>query len=247
MQLFDPAYCSRAVRDPIVLVGLAVDLAPIFAVLAWGWGAAPLVMLYWLENLVIGGMTPPRMLFISLAKYGPIGLVGGLFLSAFFCVHYGMFCFVHGGLITTFLASTHPEVVGPNFIPFDFESMISASLASGPNMVVVLTLIITFQVFAFAYGFLLRGEWRRSGVEQEMIAPYGRIIILHIGIFAGAFALILLGDPMIGVLGLIVARAVWGVRVNAAISEGLREGKTPGLFAALGAGPTSSAKTDPKL
>ena len=95
-------------------------------------------MLYWMENLVIGVMTPPRMVFILLAKYGLVGLLSGLFLSAFFTLHYGMFCFVHGGFITTFLAATHPELVGPNFVPFDFGSMVGAGLASGPNMVFVL-------------------------------------------------------------------------------------------------------------
>ena len=244
---FDPAYWSRAVRDPVVLAGLVVDLAPIFAVIAWGWGAAPLVMLYWMENLVIGVMTPPRILFIALAKYGPVGLLGGLFFTAFFTVHYGMFCFVHGGFITTFLAATHPDLVGPNFIPFDFGSMIGAGLASGPNMVFVLTLIITFQVFAFLYGFLLRGEWKRSSVDQEMIAPYGRIIILHVGIFAGAFALILLGDPMIGVLALIVVRALWGVRVNLKMSEGpSKPVKDASIFSVLRAGEPRAGKIDPK-
>jgi hypothetical protein len=131
-----------------------------------------------------------------------------------------MFGFVHGGFITSFLLASHPELVGSNFMPFDFGSMIGAGLASGRNMVFVLALIAFFQVFAFLYGFLLRGEWKRSGVDQEMMAPYGRIIILHIGIFAGAFALIALHDPMIGVLALIVLRALWGVRVNVKASDG---------------------------
>jgi hypothetical protein len=247
-EFFDPAYWSRAVRDPVVLVGLAVDLAPVFAVIAWHWGAAPLVMLYWMENLVIGVMTVPRMLFISIAKFGPIGFVGGLFMSAFFTVHYGMFCFVHGGFITAFLATSHPELVGPNFMPFDFGSMIGAGLASGPNMVFVLALIIFFQLFAFLFGFLLRGEWKRSGVDQEMLAPYGRIIILHIGIFAGAFALIALGDPMVGVLALIVLRALWGVRVNVKASDGpSKPVKDPALFSALQAAQAKASKPDPKV
>ena len=42
----------------------------------------------------------------------------------------------------------------------------------------------------------------------EMFAPYGRIVVLHFGIFAGAGALFLLGQPMVGVLALILFRAV---------------------------------------
>mgnify|MGYP001804404904 FL=1 len=44
-----------------------------------------------------------------------------------------------------------------------------------------------------------------------MQAPYGRIIILHIGIFAGAFAMAAIGEPMWGILALILLRALWGV------------------------------------
>jgi hypothetical protein len=39
-------------------------------------------------------------------------------------------------------------------------------------------------------------------------------LLSHIGIFAGAAALFLLGQPMLGVLALIVFRAVWGVLTN---------------------------------
>jgi hypothetical protein len=38
-RLFDIGFWVRALRNPIVLTGLAVDLAPIYAVLAWGWSA----------------------------------------------------------------------------------------------------------------------------------------------------------------------------------------------------------------
>ena len=48
----------------------------------------------------------------------------------------------------------------------------------------------------------------------EMFAPYGRIILLHFAIFAGAGALFLLGEPMIGVRGLIALRALFGVVTN---------------------------------
>ncbi len=62
-----------------------------------------------------------------------------------------------------------------------------------------------------------------------MTAPYGRVIVLHIGIFAGAGALILLGDPMIGVLALILLRVIWGIHVNMNEPQG-RYRLAPGDF-----------------
>ena len=52
----------RLLRDPIVASGLAVDLAPVFMVLVAGWGAAELVLLYWLENVIIGVFALGRIL-----------------------------------------------------------------------------------------------------------------------------------------------------------------------------------------
>ncbi|MFN4025803.1 MAG: DUF6498-containing protein, partial [Hyphomonas sp.] len=93
-RFFDPAEVARAYRDPLSWVSLSVDLLPVIAVLAFGWGATPLVALYWLENLVIGAVTIVRMLGTALSSLVNIG--AALFTAPFFFVHYGMFCFVHG-------------------------------------------------------------------------------------------------------------------------------------------------------
>jgi len=51
--------------------------------------------LFWFENVVIGGFNVLRML-ISGVRMGGAGIVGALFMSAFFTVHYGLFTAVHG-------------------------------------------------------------------------------------------------------------------------------------------------------
>ena len=43
---------------------------------------------------------------------------------------------------------------------------------------------------------LLGGELERLSVKQLMAAPYGRIVILHVTIIAGAFATMALGQPI---------------------------------------------------
>ena len=82
-------------------------------------------------------------------------------------------------------------------------------------MTLFVVTIIALQAFLFVQDFLGRGEYRNAEVQTEMMAPYGRIIVLHIGIFAGAFAMIALGEPMIGILALILLRALWGVAMSA--------------------------------
>ena len=92
-RFFDPDLFARTYRDPLALLSLFVDLLPIFAIFAFGWGATPLVALYWLENLVIGVVTLARMLGAFFANMGANAMA--LFLGPFFVVHYGLFCHCH--------------------------------------------------------------------------------------------------------------------------------------------------------
>lgn len=212
LSFLNPDTLSRTYRDPISWAILAVDLFPIFAVLTMGWGAAPLVFLYWLENLIIGVVTLARMIATS-AKDGPAGLAIMGFLGPFFIVHCGLFCFVHGVFVSVFASLSEGADGSPGF-PSPV-SLIDQALSSGANMTLFVVTIIALQAFLFVQDFLGRGEYRNAEVQTEMMAPYGRIIVLHIGIFAGAFAMIALGEPMIGILALILLRALWGVVMSA--------------------------------
>lgn len=210
LNFLDPHTLARTYRDPVAWAILAVDLFPIWAVLTLGWGAAPLVFLYWLENLIIGAVTLAKMIATSVKEH-LIGLVGVLFVGPFFVVHYGMFCFVHGVFVAMFAhMSAGGKGVGEPAFPTPV-GLIEQALLSGTNMPTFVLAIIALQVFLFFQDFILRGEYRETTVDKEMMAPYGRIIVLHIGIFAGAFAMAAVGEPMWGILGLIGLRALWGV------------------------------------
>jgi hypothetical protein len=211
-KLLNPAYWGRALSNPMVLIGLAVDLLPIYAVFAWGWNAVPLVMLYWMENIIAGAMTIPRIV-ISGASFGWGGVIGGVLMSVFFVFHYGLFCLVHGTFLIAFATFGNPEGMGS--APFmDLTGMFQFGLQSGLHVDWIIYAIAGFQVLVFVREFLIKGEWKNSNPMAEMFAPYSRIIVLHFGIFAGAAALFLLGQPMVGVLALILFRALWGVVTN---------------------------------
>ena len=213
-RLFDIGYWGRALTQPIVWLGLAVDLLPVFGVIAWGWNAVPLVMLYWMENIVAGAMTIPRIV-ISGASFGALGLLLGVVMSAFFVFHYGLFCMVHGTFLMGFATfSSGPQALST--MPFmDLSGMFQYALSTGLHVDWMLYAIIGFQVVIFIWEFLIKGEWRNTNPMAEMFAPYRRVIMLHIAIFGGAFALFLLGQPMVGVLALILFRAIYGVVTNA--------------------------------
>lgn len=204
MRPVDPSQLLRIYRQPIALGGLAVDLLPIYAVLALGWGAAPLVFLYWIENVIIGAVTLFRML-VAGSRSGAGGLAGGLFAGAFFTVQYGLFCFVHGVFLAVFAA------MGSGAEPPDFPTpggLLAGFLASAPGIGVIAAALLAWHVLSALE------EMRFSGPEDiktVMMAPYGRIVVLHFGLFVGFGAMIALGDPLAGVLGLILLDVAWGV------------------------------------
>lgn len=206
LNFLNPNTLARVYRDPMAWVILAVDLFPIIAVLTMGWGAAALVFLYWLENLIIGLVALARMIAASVSE-SLAGLIAMAFIGPFFIVHYGMFCFVHGVFVSVFANISDGGTPG---FPTPL-GLIQEALASGANMPTFVFAIIAVQVVLFVQDYILRGEYLTASVDKEMMAPYGRIVVLHIGLFAGAFALVALNEPMIGILALIFLRALWGV------------------------------------
>ncbi|MEQ9315666.1 MAG: DUF6498-containing protein [Henriciella sp.] len=197
---------AETYRDPVSWAILAVDLFPIYALYQFGWDAGALVFLYWLENVVIGAITLLRMGASSVSN-GIAGSVAMLFIGPFFIFHYGMFCFVHG----LFLVGFKEMGEGAAFDMFSPFGVFDYALGTGAHMPVFIGAIFALQLALFLIDFLGRGQWRESDVVTEMGKPYGRIIVLHVGLFVGFAAMIALGQPFIGVLGLILLRALWGV------------------------------------
>jgi hypothetical protein len=212
--MLDPTYWRSVARNPAAVIGLLVDLAPIVAVIFWGWGAGALVLLYWLENVVIGLAVVPRIL---LAAFGKHGRIGGFFSAAFnvpfFIFHYGLFCFVHGTMLLTFLHNDASWSSGPDMVEMATR-LIGGSLAYARHMDWILAGVAAFHALVLVRDYILNGEWKQTTPEQEVANPYGRVILLHIGVFVIGGALMALGDPMIGVLALVIMRALWGLQMN---------------------------------
>ncbi len=199
------SFWRNALNDRMTWFALAVDAVPIFMVLFLGWRAEALVLLYWAENIVIGLATIVRLVW-SGARMGAIGIGLCLFLVPFFMVHYGMFCFGHGVFVFSFAQTVDLNAANFSPSPAAIFNMFETIRTSFPGMTLALGLIALYQLTAAA-----RDYWPASGkdypdVMQEMFAPYGRIVTLHIAIILAGFIMMALGDPMIGVLLFILIR-----------------------------------------
>lgn len=126
-----------------------------------------------------------------------------LFFIPFFTVHYGIFTAVHGMFVFgmlgengSFFGSGGPAAGLPGML---------GEVMSGGGLWGALALTASHLV-SFVYHFLIRGEFRRTTVPQQMFAPYGRIVVLHIAILGGAFAIQALGSPVFLLLILIFGK-----------------------------------------
>jgi hypothetical protein len=202
-RFLDPSLIARTYRDPLAWLSLATDLVPIAAILLFGWGATPLVALYWLENLIIGAYTILRLGGAAVVSF--INLATALFMIPFFTFHYGMFCYGHGLFIRSFAGG---EGNGGGAAPMD---LVTWALGSGDGMFWFVGLIIVTNAIFFLVDYIGRGEFRRADPPAEMFAPYGRIVTLHVAIILGAFIAIATDQRLLGVLILIAIRVIFGI------------------------------------
>jgi len=69
-------------------------------------------------------------------------------------------------------------------------------------------------LFSFATNFIGKGEYRRTAVPMLMMAPYGRIVVLHIAILFGAFAIMRLESPVFLLVLLIVGKIALDLKLH---------------------------------
>ena len=175
---------------------VAANTVPIFGVLFAGWGVFPLVFLYWLENGVIGLVTLVKILFIP--PRPSAGRGSRIALAALFVFHYGAFMFGHAVFILVLFAAQRPDgLEGREAFEHVLDQMLSGDVwwaAVGLAVSHGWSLVTNY----------LRGRGReRASLKNLMMAPYGRIILLHLFIIGSAWIVTRLGSP-VGVLVLFV-------------------------------------------
>lgn len=180
---------AGAVPAPATTPSLAIlvlgNLPPLAGVMFWGWNVGDVVLVYWLENVIIGAINILRLLTSTGSTEdvtaGPVGTFASrLFLAGFFSVHYGMFCYVHGIFIVSFFGDEALRAFG-----HDLVGAVSSVLSDRMFAVAIAGLAVS-HLFSYFHNFLGRGEGRHADPRMIMIRPYGRIVVVHLFILAGA-------------------------------------------------------------
>jgi len=174
-------------------------------VLYLDWDVSSIIVLYWAENLIIGGFTLLKLLLA--------GKTGALFQMLFFCIHYGGFCAIHGIFVLELTRFAGDRVMpaaaaswpGPLALLQMFSNLVRQVLAAAPEAFLwgCLALLLSHGV-SFLLLFIGQREYRHTTVRELMQAPYRRIVVMHIAVIAGGFLVVRLGSPL-GLLFALVA------------------------------------------
>jgi hypothetical protein len=192
-------------RRPSVIALLLANLLPVAGVIGFGWKIFPLLFLFWSENVIIGVFNVLRMIFAMPFQVGVLPMI------PFFCVHYGIFTFVHGMFVIDIFGGGLKRFGG-----FPEPAMFWQVMRENHLGWAVLALAVSRGI-SFATNYVGQGEFRRITPGQLMAQPYGRIVVLHIALLGGGFLMQALHSPMLGLLLLV------GLKIMLDLAGHLRE------------------------
>jgi len=180
---------------------IVANFIPLIGVLFYQWDAVLVLALFWIENLIIGLFNIFKMLGVSsVAKDA-----SGLFVIAFFFVHYGLFCTVHGMLLTDLLGLEEANAMDyfanewdGLFGLFQNGAVVFLNFVDklSPTIWVGIAGLLLSRFVSFIEHFILRGELYKLKARKLMAEPYGSILVMHVGLIAGAMILQKLHSPV---------------------------------------------------
>ena len=184
------------------------NAVPLVGVLFFGWKVFPLILLYWLENVIVGGFNVLRMLTAN--PDSPVSWLGKAFFIPFFCVHFGGFTFVHGVFVfAMFGGPAYAHHFGPS-VPVVLSAIRETGIGLG-----VLGLVLSHGV-SFVGNYLLGGEYRRASLPQLMNQPYGRVMVMHVVLLIGGWVVMLMHSPVPALVLLVAIKTAIDLRAHRA-------------------------------
>jgi hypothetical protein len=186
---------------PVAIAALIVaNAVPLLGVLYFGWDVPTILIVYWLENGVVGLLNVAKILLARGAPDGRSvnGHSGNVVLAAFFLAHYGLFWFVHGVFVFAITGYADPGFV-------DLANPIRTVLAD-PGLLFAAVVLLVSHGVSLALNYIGRGEYLTASAGRQMWAPYPRMFVLHITIvFAGVF-IIGMDQPEFAIVLLVVLK-----------------------------------------
>jgi hypothetical protein len=174
-------YSKFAKWSPALFL-IAANLIPISGIFLAGWDLFSVLFYYWLESLVVGIYNIPKMLMAhkNPTKHKLSGII-------FFVIHYSGFMAGHG------------------FFLYALFSPIKLLLST---VILGIGSLIISHGISFVINFIGRQEYQKVSVSEQMMAPYKRILVMHLTIIVCGFLLNLISRNEITLMILVVLKIV---------------------------------------
>lgn len=185
----------NSLKLPSAVLLIFVNLIPLFGVILLGWNAYDLVVIYWLENVVVGIYNVARMPFVkgqwtSLKfKNFDTNILINIFMTFFFIIHYSGFTFGHAIFLKL--------IAIPNST---FTGEVGYQQAG-----IFFTALMISHGFSYFFNFWFRGEYKERNIFQQMMSPYQRIGVLQVTIIFGMFLSMFFPGPGLAII-LVIAK-----------------------------------------
>ena len=209
-------------KDPLSRAALiGANLIPLAGVFFFGWDVSFIVLLYWLENLIVGFYNILKMATAKMTE--KTANLHKLFVIPFFCIHYGGFCAVHGVFLTVFfkIGSGASPLAGSNnwwgpliFLQLLFSVIAKLWASRPPEMIwAVLGLFVSHGI-SFVENYLLGGEYKKKDLQKLMRQPYQRIVVMHLAILTTGIFVMKLDSPLPLMIILVVLKVFFDLRLH---------------------------------
>jgi hypothetical protein len=207
----------RPLQQSIAVISAAVIAV---GVALLGWATFTVLALYWLENVIIGGFTALRILAAGARTERYLESLGS---AAFFTVHYGLFCLVHGVFVATLFGN-----IGNTHGLFDPVLLMIGRIAGDrTGSIVVGAMFVAAATDALrAWGSIDADD--EKAIARIMFEPYGRIVVLHVVLIGGGVLMQMLQAPSLAALLLVAFKLAYDLRLLA------QRGTSPAAATAAG-------------
>ena len=216
---------------------IVANLVPLVGVLWFGWDVWGILIIYWLENGIYGLFNVLKMRRAEGSMDGsstawaetrrrlngfrvngrPPSGTDKAALIPFFIMHYGIFWVVHGLFVLTLPLFAF---TGANGEP-DFGTTLNPLLI----LFALVGLFISHGV-SYRFNYIGRGEYLRTTAAQQMFAPYGRLVVLHVTVIFGAILISVTGAPAAAIVVLVLFKIALDLGLHLAAHRGAPAGIT---------------------
>ena len=204
--------------SPSATALVLANLVPVIGVLFWDWKVFDILAVFWLENVIIG--------FVNILRMGTrlvlLKDISAIFTAPFFCVHYGLFTYVHGVFLMSFFGDKVKSGGPAELIMHVVERGGLFWAAAG---------LLASHLVSFAVNFVLRKEYERVTTKELMATPYLRVIVMHMTVLLGGWIVLVTEETLWTLAPLVLIKIAVDLRAH--MAERRQKPVSPGQGAAL--------------